>query len=173
MPRVVTCTSHPSIMSIRTAVRHPINLRAEIEIRRRSARTHAQGTQGKKTYKCQAYVQSLIPLQRSRTMQVSKCRSALGCCVNLNLFTESTLVSRPYCRVSFVGRYVVELSGPPTVSPRTGPRKPWVSCLDPRGSHRVQDDPVTKSQPLCVGWSRDVLLSVRTYSVSCLTLMCN
>ena len=65
------------------------------------------------------------------------------------------------CRVSFVGRYVVELSGHPRPFPRTGPRVPWVSCLDPRGCHRVQDDPVTKGQPLCV------LVGVVTSCVLC------
>ena len=39
--------------------------------------------------------------------------------------------------------------GPPTASPRTRTHVPWVSCLDPRECHRVQDDPVTKSQPFC------------------------
>ena len=51
--------------------------------------------------------------------------------------------------MSFVGRCVVELSCQPR-PPACGPRVPWVSCLDPLVCHRVQDNPVTKSQPLCV-----------------------
>ena len=64
---------------------------------------------------------------------------------------ENTFVSRhslSCCRLSSCR--VVELVGPPTAFPRTGLRVPWVSCLDTLGFHRVQDDPVTKSQPLCV-----------------------
>ena len=66
------------------------------------------------------------------------------------------------CRVSFVGRYVVDLSGATHGLPAHGPpRVPWVSCLDPQGCRRVQDGPVTKSQPLCV------LVGVVTSCVLC------
>ena len=85
----------------------------------------------------------------------------LGCCVNRNLFAESTFVSRPclscvVCRS--LGRGAV---GPPTAFPRTVRRVPLVSCLDRRGCHSVQDDLVTKSQPLCV------LVGVVTSCVLC------
>ena len=78
------------------------------------------------------------------------------------------------CRVSFVGRYVVELSGHPRPSRVRAPV--YRGCpARTHGGVSVQDDSVTKSQLLCVcvGWRRDVLRSVRTCSGSCLTLMCN
>ena len=80
---------------------------------------------------------------------------SIGTCL-LNARLSQDLV----CRVSFVGRYVVELSGHPQPSRVRAPvyRR---SCLDLRGCHRVQDDLVTKSQPLCV------LVGVVTSCVLC------
>ena len=56
------------------------------------------------------------------------------------------------CRVSVVTSWSCcrATHGFPTVRLPSSLRVPWVSCLDPRGCPRVQDDPVTKSQPLCV-----------------------
>ena len=108
------------------------------------------------------YLASQVSFAEVFLLQVSKCLSALGCCVFLNLFAEITFDLRHcLCRVSCVGRHVVELlSGHPR------PSRVRVSCLDPRDCHRVQDDPVIKSQPLCVcaGCSRGVLRSVRSCS---------
>ena len=81
-------------------------------------------------------------------------------------FAESTCVSRPClscCRLSSCR--VVELVRPPTAFPRTAPRVPWVSFLDPRGC-QSPDDPVTKSQPLCV------LVGVVTSCVLCARVRC-
>ena len=87
------------------------------------------------------------------------------CCkfpsVSTTGFAECTCVSRPClscCRLSSCR--VVELVGPPTAFPRTAPRVPWVSFLDPRGC-QSPDDPVGKSQPLCV------LVGVVTSCVLC------
>ena len=81
------------------------------------------------------------------------------------MVAESKFVSRPcLCRVVVLSCGGVAV-GPPTAFPRTGPRVPWVSCLDPRGCHRVQDDPVTWSHPcVCTGWSRDVVRTMRSRS---------
>ena len=67
------------------------------------------------------------------------------------------------CRLSVVTSWSCRATHrlPAYGPPRAGPRARWVSCLDPRGCHRVQDDLLTKSQPLCV------LVGVVTSCVLC------
>ena len=54
------------------------------------------------------------------------------------------------CRVSFFGRYVVELSSHSRPSRVRAPVYRGCPACTHGGCHRVQDDPVRKSQPLCV-----------------------
>ena len=63
--------------------------------------------------------------------------------------------------------------GPPTAFSLTGPCTVGV-LPGPMGVSQSPGCPCGKEPTLvCVGWSRDVLRSVRTCSGSCLTLMCN
>ena len=80
---------------------------------------------------------------------------SIGTCLPKARFSQDLV-----CRVSCVGRCVVELSG------QAGPSRVRSHCTrgvlpGPTGCHRVQDDPVTKSQPLCV------LVGVVTSCVPC------
>ena len=93
-----------------------------------------------------------------------------------HLFPESTFDSKlVLVLLSFVSGRLVELvSGHPRPSSVEAPVYRGCPCRAPPVCHRVQDDSVAKRQPFfCVGWSRDIVCSVRSCSWSCFTLMCN